>query len=375
MPAIGSEGLVKNRFRAARDCKLILWDRLSTPIRQSIPAGPDAYGVVMRIGQPAPIKLIDRDVALLFYSLNDPGPIPEYARRSLGDQAGAVIARLVLEGILEMELGGTFVSGPSAAVCLHPPITEPPVGTLAKLSRTAIEHVNDLNLDDARTVAARLYCFNAIPFAPRWTRIADAEQGLEADRRISQLLASGWVRDTDSQILPQWRVWRSVRRLHIGSRPHYKLYVSPVPSCLHPALELIARTLSRSDALALKVGAGVRGLLRPDKIVAYFPDQDSLARVGADLARDLRPFMAQGVPFTAPIASNALVSWGCDPDPATLLAAIAESWRSWLTAKLAVALVEGRSSPTAMTPVAFAMAAVTADGVDTVTWMPVGVAR
>jgi hypothetical protein len=112
------------------------------------------------------------------------------------------------------------------------------------------------------------------------------------------------------------------------------------------------------------------GLLRPDKIVAYFPDFERLAKAAEAVSARLGGVPAQGVPFTSEIGGDGLLSWGMDP-PASELAAWGgrESWRLWLTHRLARALLAARSAE-GLEPWRFALERVRLEGIDTASWTP-----
>ena len=144
-----------------------------------------------------------------------------------------------------------------------------------------------------------------------------------------------------------------------------KLYVSPRPEALADTFPRIADAFVRSDVRSFKVGRGVEGLLRPDKIVAYFEDRVHMKEVAGALGRSLRGCPAQGVPFTAEAGGNGLLSSGVDP-PAGDEAA---SWRSWVTKRLAGSLTSHRGTP-GVDRVAVALADIRLAGVDPDLWLP-----
>ncbi|HEX9939884.1 MAG TPA: hypothetical protein VGB15_22305, partial [Longimicrobium sp.] len=119
-----------------------------------------------------------------------------------------------------------------------------------------------------------------------------------------------------------------------------KLYLSPRPEALREAFAALAAVLADSDATAFKVGRDAHGVLRPDKLVAYFPSPDGLRGAAAELAARLAGVPAHGVAFTAPLTPDALLSWGADPPPAP--GAGPESWRMWVATRLARAIVRAR---------------------------------
>ena len=123
------------------------------------------------------------------------------------------------------------------------------------------------------------------------------------------------------------RGWYSFARITAPSRAPVvcKLLVSPRPEALSDAFPIIAGQLVRSEVRSSKVGRGIEGLLRPDKIIAYFEDRAHLEEVAKALKQSLHGCPAQGVPFTAEMGGHGLISAGVDP-PAGDAAA---SWRAW----------------------------------------------
>jgi hypothetical protein len=80
-----------------------------------------------------------------------------------------------------------------------------------------------------------------------------------------------------------------------------------------------------------------------------------------------------GVPFTAEVTRDGLLSWGIDPPPATRAAAPENrgSWRFWVVNKLAEYLLTATTDGVAQ-PWQFALDRLLVDGVDTDTWVPAG---
>ena len=97
-----------------------------------------------------------------------------------------------------------------------------------------------------------------------------------------------------------------------GSDAAYKLYVSPALDGLPSALEVIASSLAMGLGVkAFKVGSGIGGLCRPDKLVVYFDRLDELLRAALKLTKLLGGCPAHGA-FRSPatIDANGLLSWG-----------------------------------------------------------------
>jgi hypothetical protein len=342
---------------------------------------------------------VDRETALLLLTLRTPGPLPRYARRLLGRDAGHTITNLVLDGVLEIELAGAFRSGPAAIDALS--LAWPELGLdwrredgavearglIARLSIQALHHAARLPIDDVATLAGRLYRYNRLPLTPDATPDRDARSVSDADRfglaapEIARALDRGWV-CTDAGASDGWMSWgpRTGVDSPVAARGTVKLYVSPLPAAVPAILAATIAAAMEHRALALKVGTGSYGLLRPDKLVIYFARRDQLQAAAARLASALAGVPAHGVPFTAAVTSDGLLSWGADPPTHTgsgagLVGRIgSESWRSWLTTQLAAAVVAGRRHAAQGAPersaVRFALRRAAALQVDPVTWAP-----
>jgi hypothetical protein len=145
--------------------------------------------------------------------------------------------------------------------------------------------------------------------------------------------------------------------------------VSPRPEALVDAFPRIVDQFVRFEVRSFKVGRGIEGLLRPDKIIAYFDDRGHMDAVAAALEQALRDFPAQGVPFTAGMGGDGMLSAGVDPP----LGNAATSWRAWVTRRLAESLAARRASADE-DPVKGALADLRMAGVDSERWHPTAAA-
>src|SRR5689334_14883405 len=114
--------LDRRAFRANPAFELVLFDRLEPQEREALAElrkDPDFYGIL----RPHPgntattalgVKSVDRETALLFLTLREPGPLPSYMTAMLGDGTLRVVSRLVADAILEVEEEGRFLSGATA---------------------------------------------------------------------------------------------------------------------------------------------------------------------------------------------------------------------------------------------------------------------
>lgn len=384
MPSDALDVLLRG-FRANPAFELVLFDRLAPHEREALAElrkDPDFYGIL----RPHPgdassavlgVKSVDRETALLFLTLREPGPLPSYVTAMLGDGALRVVARLVADAILEVEEEGRFLSG-AAALGLFGERRAPGAGgRLADLSLAALRYAQDLAEDDPLSLSFRLYGYNRRPLTPAWKRLLPKGEnvlawlGIGRGGRHRRLLDRSWERTGGSA--EWWLSWRSRQDGGLsdlaGSGATWKLYVSPAPEALPESFGDILEALAAGRAAQFKVGADALGILRADKIVAYFPSFERLAAAAEALEARLTAIPAQGVPFTSEIGGAGLLSWGVDPPREEAAFGSGESWRLWLTHRLSRALLSARAAQAAE-PWRFALERVRLEGVDTDTWTP-----
>ena len=324
-------------------------------------------------------RSVSVETALLFLTLAQPGPLPAYVRTRLGDETESTIRRLVLDGVLEVELGETFASGASAGERLLPTRSEGGRGRIGELSVAALHYGQELRGLDERLLSLRLYCYGRQPISPHLRhRLGDEAavnrfMGLAPAGKARAAFDAAWHDAPGRRAGGYWRSWfprRDATRQLDRADIHYKLYASPAVSEVADTLEVTARSLGTARGVqALKVGLDLTGICRPDKIVVYFDRLDSLQEAAARLQAELEGCPAHGVPFTAAISSDGLLSWGADPPTGTDRRGT--SWRLWITERLAEYLVLARGSGAGhLPPWRFALERLRLGGVDTDAWIP-----
>src|SRR5262249_32886599 len=155
----------------------------------------------------------------------------------------------------------------------------------------------------------RLYAFNTIPASPRLRRRFPEPDVLWAHlcppaSPTAQRLADAWTEVSADAGSHPWRRFAHRPPSHAARRPHAALHtlsVRPARDGLPEALSAVVEALTDLGAHELKIGRGLEGVLRPDKLVAYFPTFEALAAAAERLRSRLSRCGAQGVPFTAPI--------------------------------------------------------------------------
>lgn len=373
-------------FRSSDTYQLVLADRLSAAERKALGElvdEPSMYGIL----RPAPgtpgttgtVKTVDTDTALLLLTLREAGPLPAFVRRSGEPSVVAErITDLVLDGVLEIEHRGAFRSGAAALPALGLADVEHDASggdVLARLAHEALRIGQALGLEDIEPLAAWLYDYNALPVTARWQR------RLPGRRAVASFLGAddptrmrGW-HASPPRGPDDWIGWTraGIDARHGRSEPTFKLYVSPRPDAVPSVFGVLVDTLAAGHAFAFKTGGSAAGLLRSDKMVAYFDSFEALHETAQRLAVRLAGTPVQGVPFTATIAADGLLSWGMDPPDAEAILAwqVKESWRLWVARRLAAALIAGRASAgEAAEPWRFALERLRRRGVDVKRWQP-----
>jgi hypothetical protein len=238
-------------------------------------------------------------------------------------------------------------------------------GRIARLSQAALQMAACAGPRDTVALAKWLYRFGTLPR----TAAHERDFGLDDEPlAVLGLSRGGAVRSRleihyEGSSLPGWYSFaRAGQPVLLAAA--CKLYVSPRPEALPGAFARIVEAFVEADVRSFKVGRGIDGLLRPDKLIAYFDDPDQMLGVAHALARTLRGCPPQGVPFTTDVGGDGLLSSGVDPP----LGTAAASWRAWITTRLATALTRQRDQ--ASDVIVAVLDDLRSAGIDTTRWQP-----
>lgn len=371
-------------FRANPSYELVAYGALPVGQREllhDLCRDPEFYGILRpRLGCGLGVKSVCRNTARLLAELGAAGPLPEALQRLCADVRERLVTRLLWDGVLQVEIDGEFRCGAAAGQHFHCPEASPGEGVIARLSADALHYGQYLGEDDLIRLSARLYFYNRRPVTPWLTcqfstpeRIA-SHLGFGPGGRVERMIATAWSQLPRSPGKAGWAVWdRAGRRTRWNPAGTYKLYVSPAFESVGEVFPRVVAVFTDLGVPRFKVGRTLPELLRPDKIVAYLPDADVAGRVAGALANELRGTPAHGTPFTAALTTDGLLSWGVDPpsDRQPLGWQERESWRLWLTNRLAAALLAARATAgAAIEPWRAAMQRIRLEGVDPATWAP-----
>ncbi len=366
--------LLERRFRANRGYALVLREQVGSHEAAQLPPSlreDQFYGYLEpESSSPLAHRVVVSDTALLFLTMGREGRLPEYFRALCGSRTEDRVRQLVLDGILEVECEGSFVSGPAARKSLLGDEPYAGRGPLAALSIEALRCVEALGELTVAETTSRLYGFGRRP-------ITSTRKRQLYDSGVATLSGylGGVPRDVDRYWVlspvtnAHWVMWRPVRSMDHGEPARFKMYVSP-------GLDRIAETFDATAAIlgqvagvrGLKLGRGPSGLTRPDKLVAYFSRLDDLHEAGTSLQRRLAGCEVHGVPFTAALSDDGLLSWGADRP--RQVAGEPESWRLWIASKLAQHFDTARTSEAKGAQWRFVLDRLRLDGVNTETWAP-----
>jgi hypothetical protein len=208
----------------------------------------------------------------------------------------------------------------------------PHVRRLLDLSRQAVSYAVELrNSRGSSDVWEQLYHFNTLPERSHADLLTPSDEPGEAF--VVPLLAQFgpewvWTQRTD----PQWVFFsqphrREAARSARRRNGRYKVYLSPTVGGFRNS---VMKTLGASgDCAALKFARTRAGTLRPDKIVIYTDSLAHTRRVATSMLSALGEIRAQGVPFTAELGGDGLLSWAVDPASSEL--GRFSSWRVWIS--------------------------------------------
>lgn len=365
------------RLRTSPAWRLVPVGALAPPLRDTLGASGEAWGVATSSQPGATAKLLDPDTAALLLGLDGAHPgVPAWAERRLGDGLPSLLRGLVLDGVVEV-FAHDWVGGAAAAAALRLEIPEGADDPLVRLSRDAIRGVAALRRD-APSSAASLYAWNRLPMPTGWTEEVGGEPeayagwlGLDG-RGLPPSLSRRWRRMGGGDLAAGWLGWRRIAGPRRRQEARFKLYVSPHPADLPRARILSARVLDDHAVPAFKVPGEARAALRPDSIVAYLEDEERVEQVGTALLGALTGVRSRGVPFTASVGGSSMVSAGIDPDevsPAALPWVEERSWRWWVCTRLAAALASAEDDADA-SRARHALLRIQEEGVDVARWRP-----
>ncbi|HKO52337.1 MAG TPA: hypothetical protein VJV79_31730 [Polyangiaceae bacterium] len=377
-----SSRLSDRRFRRSRVFRVVPIGELTPDdlTRLGLIQPNDVAAVLLPTKEGFSAKAICANTMRLLEALEVPATLSMVLSIQLRD-APNLLAQLVLDSALEVEHDGQFLSGAGVAEMLG--VQQLSLDQLSDavdatgpsgISAEALHYGEQLPIDDASELSARMYYYNRIPASAAWTsRLGSAARleawlGLAQGLPLRQALGTSWIEVPPALENPAW--WHFRSRRHYTARSPFKLYVCPHTTLLPEVLAEVSAVFEECGLSAFKVGRDLLAVLRSDKLIAYSETRARLDRAAAELQRRLRGVPVQVVPFTAPLDAAGLLSWGMDPPISEQLSTWqGTSWRRWVTDRLAVALIAARTAGVSST-FGFALRRIALEGVDVGSWTP-----
>ncbi|MBC6972658.1 hypothetical protein H9I32_09705 [Bacillus sp. Xin] len=378
--------LERSIFRANPEYELVSLDTLLLEERKNLEflkSDPNHYGILKPRSSRLTPKSISEETAILLNILQQPNHLPEFVKETLQERCNQLIAKFVLDGILEVQHGESFVCGVNAYEFLYGEnqLSETVDSRIPQLSRQALQYAQFLEIDDVNQLTERLYSYNRIPLSSEWIRIYPSTDVVferlvvQSGPNLKKLLDTNWTKTSDGTN-GGWLSWSLKQSGQIDrSDFYYKLYISPrpEPEFMCAAFQECTAVFTDLQVRHFKVGKDAVGLLRPDKMVAYFTTFEECEETARRLQQKLQGCPAQGTPFTAEFTKDGLLSWGMDPPHNTHGSGWQDtsSWRIWVSSRLATALhVAKATSDSRIEPWRFALQRLHLEEVNTDTWTP-----
>jgi hypothetical protein len=340
-------------------------------------ATPRGHWLVRSTGsRVSTLKVVGARTAELLRAFRRPARLNDKPKWHSAAAIEEVIARFVLDGLLEIDGPNGFASAAAAHRSICPPGAERRAMRAGPLAVQALQYAQSLDSTSARDLAQRLYDFNRLPETASWrSRLSGPGAvrgflGVSGSGDVARLLRLHWLAPHTWRRGAPWLMWRA--RSPLPASDGYKVYVSPALAALPDAFAVTVRTLAIIGAPEFKVGRDLWGLLRPDKLVIYFSSQRELRHGLRALRSALHGFPPHGVPFAAAADNGGVLFWGIDPPSDSSVTAVrgTESWRRWIAVQLAVYLSAAKTSPNStVEPWIFALDRLALDGVDVHRWM------
>ena len=264
------------------------------------------------------------------------------------------ILQLALDGALEINMSGKFLSGTSLlqeiSYLVSVQGTTQNSGRLPELAYRGLQIAQAWPVSDHYSVVGALYFFNRLPMNTSWRLMLPDSRSVEKFLKLDSLVQtpsflSNWQRSPSE---PDWGLWRS--RSCSKAETVYKLYVSVHPDALTESLHNAVTAFGDHGAHAFKVGLSPHGVLRPDSLLGYFSTLADLEGAARALSGVIDPSSSRGAPFSAPLDDSGVLSWGLDPKRGTIASAEGLSWRLWICGRLAHGIQTAVTEPVPCIP-------------------------
>lgn len=352
-------GFLNKRFRAGESYRLVEWNQLEDNDRSMLSNAGNAgeiYGIFKPVSSANGLmqKIAWKEQAFIFLHCKNYHQLPNYVLSQPYGRYENIITEMLIDHVLELQYEEDFISGPGASAMIFDNnwLTKNSLADkLSTLSANAIRYSLYLRNETAKSLGNKLYTFNVIP------RDKNSKQYLSAAKSINDFIYSGF--EHSEMLSKNWSLNRERKYWFSWSRNEplagyehtevagtYKLYLSPIPDAVPAFFNIAVPVLTRSNATGFKIGQTIDGLLRPDKMIAYFNNREDLFSAAKELEVLSNDIPAHGVPFTTQLDKSGLISFGIDH--AFLKLKRGYSWRTWVTEVLAKTILQAKTENLSM---------------------------
>lgn len=259
-----------------------------------------------------------------------------------------LLCNLIENSLLVLDVGSKSYSGNEAfskLYKLHSFEKNTTNSIVSKLSFQAVYYGYNLNENRVQDLAAKLYHFNTLPSTGERLKLFKSKSTSEIFN-LKQIFGDEFLKYFNMNENEYW-LYFSVKKVYgqVSANNTYKLYVSPQPEFFRECCEVLAKFIPESTSFSFKLGVGLQGILRPDKIVVYFSSKNEMLAFAKKLIKNMDDIKAQAIPFTVQLDRKGLISWGVDPPRIkTNIFWEQSSWRVWLTSKIAHYIIQYKNS-------------------------------
>ncbi|HNP24357.1 MAG TPA: hypothetical protein PKM63_18960 [Panacibacter sp.] len=344
-------GFLNRRFRTTESFQLTEWNQLTDNDRTmllTVADVGDIYGLFISLSPGSTTQIIaGRESALIFLHCKDYFHLPNFVLSQPYGKYENLVAELVLNDILALQYQETYISGSKAAPLIFGSEwleRQSSPGKLSLLSANAIRYCFHLKNETVKSLGNKLYTFNVIPMDKSHEKylssVSAVSDFLFTHFPENNTLSDNWTLNRERRYWFSWSRNKSIPQQKYGETVNtYKLYLSPMPEATASLFNIAVPVLTRSGAGSFKIGQTMNGLLRPDKMVAYFENRDDLLLAANELEALCANTPAHGVPFTTQFDKNGLISFGIDFQASRKQG---YSWRTWITDMLASIILQAK---------------------------------
>jgi hypothetical protein len=373
----------KLRFRSNPNYELITFENLAENEQSklaNLKQDPDFCAILFPKKTGLTMKAVNYDTARLFQQMSKTGKLPDYLNEIDDITQNKPVIQLVLDNVLEMGSSKGFVSGIDAYSILYRNMDtsfKSDNHIKNSLSVIALKYGQNLCLSDPIELSKRLYFYNRMPVSIAWKKELSTKEkvasylGISVGGKSRTILTDYWNFYENTRNQNWFFFYANDQSRGRNSHNRYKIYISPHPKYLREVFYDTIRIFSKNNVSSFKVGNNIHGILRPDKLVAYFSSFNDLKSTSTELQEVLGRVPAHGVPFTAYLDNQGLISWGVDPPHnIKLLPWDGLSWRRWITNNLASSIIQASNSNCPLEPWEFALQRIKLEGIDPISWIP-----